>query len=54
MIGGFVLETSGKLAGEAYLIYTGGCRYVSLDGKGIHSGGCWSPASSPGMIARER
>ena len=29
-------------------------RYVSLDGKGVDLGGCWSPGSSPGMIARER
>ena len=27
--------------------------YVSRDGKGVDLGGCWSPGSSPGMIARE-
>ena len=26
---------------------------MSLDGKGVDLGGCWSPGSSPGMIARE-
>jgi hypothetical protein len=46
---GAVLDDEQKVA-EAYLSYSRGrCRYVSLDGKG----GCWSPGSSPGMIARE-
>jgi len=27
--------------------------YASLDGKGVDLGGCWSPGSSPGMIAHE-
>ena len=27
---------------------------MSLDGKGVDLGGCWSPGSSPGMIASER
>jgi hypothetical protein len=43
-----------KVAEEAYLFYSRGGRYVSLDGKGVDLGGCWSPGSSPGMIALER
>ena len=50
---GPVLDDQRKVAGEAYLFYSRGCRYVSLDGKGVDLGGCWSPGSSPGMIARE-
>jgi hypothetical protein len=47
------LTTSGKWL-EAYLCYSRGRpRYVNLDGKGVDLGGCWSPGSSPGMIARE-
>jgi hypothetical protein len=40
---------------EAYLSYSHGRRrYASFDGEGVDFGGCWSPGSSPGMIARER
>jgi hypothetical protein len=47
------LTTSGKWL-EAYLCYSRGRpRYVNLDGKGVDLGGCRSPGSSPGMIARE-
>jgi hypothetical protein len=48
------LTTDGKWPGSAYLFYSRCRRYVSLDGKGVDLGGCWSPGSSPGMIARER
>src|SRR5215813_1783160 len=47
-----VLERRGKRLGSG-LFYSHSRRYVSLDGKGVASGGCWSPGSSPGMIARE-
>ena len=51
---GAVLDDEEKVAGEAYLFYSRGRRrYVSLDGEGVDLGGCWSPGSSPGMIARE-
>ena len=52
---GAVLDDEEKVAGEAYLFYRRGrCRYLSLEGTGVDFGGCWSPGSSPGMIARER
>jgi len=42
------------VAGKRILFYSRGRpRYVSLDGKAADLGGCWSPGSSPGMIARE-
>jgi hypothetical protein len=45
--------TKGKWPGSV-LIYSGGRRrYASLDFEGVDFGGCWSPGSSPGMIARE-
>jgi hypothetical protein len=51
---GAVLDDKRKSGWEAYLFYSRGRRrYVSLDGKGVDLGGCWSPGSSPGMIARE-
>jgi microcompartment protein CcmK/EutM len=43
---GAVLGDERKVAGKRR-------RYVSLDGKGVDLGGCWSAGSSPGMIARE-
>jgi hypothetical protein len=47
------LTTSGKLLGSVLILQRGRRRYVSLDGKGVDLGGCWSPGSSPGMIPRE-
>jgi len=47
------LTASGKWLGSVLFCSRGRRRYVSLDGKGVDLGGCWSPGSSPGMIARE-
>jgi hypothetical protein len=52
---GVVLEGRAESGWYAYLFYSRSRRrYVSLDGKGVDLGGCWSPGSSPGMIALER
>jgi hypothetical protein len=47
------LTTSGKWLGSLIIYSRDRRRYVRFDGKGVDFGDCWSPGSSPGMIARE-
>jgi hypothetical protein len=51
---GGALHDERKMAGKRTLFYSRCRRYVSFDGNGVDLGGCWSPGSSPGMIALER
>jgi hypothetical protein len=51
---GAVLDDERKVAGKRnYFNSRARRRHVSLDGNRVDLGGCWSPGSSPGMIARE-